>query len=241
MVEMETAASTPRTRAAALAEHYQKTIELVSHYWERRNRQFIILTSVLAAATFVTIVQRPLIVAFKHLIANYLNVTGDERKLIEESLPLAFDLIVAFLVVAVFYLMASLYHRSGVIINNYQYLGRLEREIRSDLQVPEDWIAFSREGKFYRITSLRMTRLIRSAYKVVLGSLLVLFFASRLLVDLPQEWIALRLPDRNDLLSWASWAGKHFLFVLDVLVSFLTTLVFLAYATLSPRSELETQ
>ena len=41
------------TRATALTEHYQRTVDLVSRAWVRRNRQFIILIAVLAAAVLV--------------------------------------------------------------------------------------------------------------------------------------------------------------------------------------------
>jgi hypothetical protein len=40
-------------RADALAEHYQRTVDLVARAWERRNRQFIVLIAVLAAAVLV--------------------------------------------------------------------------------------------------------------------------------------------------------------------------------------------
>ena len=45
-------------RAAALAEHYQKTMELVTHHWERRSRQFVTLVAVLAGAALVAFARR---------------------------------------------------------------------------------------------------------------------------------------------------------------------------------------
>ncbi len=44
----------------ALVDHYQKTYELVLHFWERRNRQFLVLMGLLAAAALVTIFQESL-------------------------------------------------------------------------------------------------------------------------------------------------------------------------------------
>jgi len=123
-------------RTVALTQHYQKTFELVLHYWENRNRQFLMLAGLIAATALATIFQHPLLAA----IGNYLKGNNLSHPDLVTALPLAYRVVVVFLLVAVFYLMATLYHRSGVIINYYQYLGVLERRIRGELRLGPDEI-----------------------------------------------------------------------------------------------------
>ena len=193
-----------------------RTYELVLHFWERRNRQFLVLMGLLAAAALVTIFQEPLL-AF--VLLHYLALQKPtDGELIIASLPLAYRVVVTFLLVAVFYLMANLYHRSGVIINYYQYLGVLEGKIRHALGFSPDEIAFSREGRFFDITGSRMTRWIGFSYKLILGSLILLFFVSRIWFDLPTEWFSPRVATPEDVIKWYGWLIGNFFFVIDVLI-----------------------
>ena len=217
-----------RARIDALTEHYQKTYELVLHFWERRNRQFLILVGVLAVAALATIFQHPLLAAAKAYL--------EEKKIanaeLAEALPLAYRVIVTFLLVAAFYLMANLYHRSGVIINYYQYLGLLEQRIRNEFGFGPNDVAFAREGRFYRVTGSRMTRWIGFSYKLVLGSVTLLFFASRIWFDLPSQWPP-RVAGPEDVVRWYGWLIGNFFFVIDVVVAIPTLWLFWRYARLS--------
>src|SRR5262249_4856829 len=148
--------------------------------------QFIILIAVLAAAVLVAFARQ--------LIAPFLEalIVGQGPKLepaalerLRAFLPLASDLVLGLLVVSLFYLMASLCHGSGMIINHYVYLSMMEREVRHELQLAKDQIAFTREGPFFEATGRDLTRLIGLCYKLVLGVLLVAFFALRIYFDLP--------------------------------------------------------
>ncbi len=152
------------------------------------------------------------------------------------SLPLAYRVVVTFLLVAVFYLMANLYHRSGVIINYYQYLGVLEGKIRHALGFSPDEIAFSREGRFFDITGSRMTRWIGFSYKLILGSLILLFFVSRIWFDLPTEWFSPRVATPEDVIKWYGWLIGNFFFVIDVLIGAPTLWLFWRYARLKTMS-----
>ena len=220
-------------RAAALVEHYQKTYELVLRFWEQRNHLFLVLASVVAAAALLTYVQGAAVRIAVEAVVNSLpkdaTQTHDE---IRSNLPLAFDMLIAFLVVAVFYLMANLYHRSAHIINYYSYLRRLEIEIREELKFEESKIAFTREGSFYETTGLPKSRLLGLSYKVVLGSLLFAFFFLRIVRDQP-DWSRLQL---SSLTQIAEWGQQSFLFLLDIFVAVPTAIMFFGYATLSART-----
>lgn len=228
-------------RIAALTEHYQKTYELVLHFWERRNRQFLILAGVLAVAAMASILQEALIAGAKEYLNTLLQAkegglgqTSAPRQPLSESVPLAYDVLITFLMVATFYLMANLYHRSGGIIRYYVYLGMLEREIRDQMQLRPSQPGFTREGSFYKASGAAVTGLIRWTYKLVLFSLLVLFFVSRILIDWPHDLATLVQLPSADIVGWI--AG-NFLFLLDVLLFALTLLLFLGYATLGAPSE----
>jgi hypothetical protein len=222
-------------RAQALAEHYQKTVDLVARSWERRNRQFIVLIAVLAAAVLVAFSRQLIAPLLEALIKEHLPVLqqGPAGQRLNTFLPLASDLLLALLTVAIFYLMASLCHASGMIINLYVYLGMLEREVRHELQLPKDQIAFAREGPFYEATGRPLTRLIGFCYKLVLGALLLAFFSLRIYFDLPGDAV----PGREDAVRWYGWVVGNFLLIVDIVVAVPTLWLFIHYARLSPMRE----
>jgi hypothetical protein len=49
----------------------------------------------------------------------------------------------------VFYLTVNLYHRALYVLRNYRYLGKLEEEIREQLKISAESVAFTRESTFY--------------------------------------------------------------------------------------------
>lgn len=221
------------TRAAAVVEHYQKTAELIAHHWERRGQQFVTLMLVLAGALLVAF-SRPLIApALEGLVQSYVMLEGDSVTRLKALTPVAGDLILAFLVVTVFYLTASLVNRTSIIMSYYLYMGLLEEEIRAAFQIPRGQFAFTREGVFYEMASSSMSRLIGRCYKAVLGALLVLFFAARLFFDFPRDLPPLGLG--GDMLL--QWASKCFLFAVDVLVVVPTLWLFARFAWLGPMQE----
>jgi tetrahydromethanopterin S-methyltransferase subunit G len=226
------------TRATALTEHYQSTVDLVSRAWDRRNRQFIILIAVLAAAVLVAFSRQLIAPLLEALIVGQLpTLQGLAVERLRAFLPLAGDLLLALMVVSIFYLMASLCHGSGMIINAYVYLGMLEREVRAELKLGKDQIAFTREGPFFEATGRTLTRLIGFCYKMVLGLLLVSFFALRIYFDLPSDGLLAAVPGRADAVKWYGWLIGNFLLIVDVAVAVPTLLLFARYARLSPMGE----
>jgi hypothetical protein len=220
-------------RANAVVQHYQKTAELITHHWERRAQQFVTLVVVLAVAGLVAF-SRPLIApALEALVLSYVKLTGDSLARLQALTPVAADLVLAMLVVTVFYLTASLVNRTSIIINYYLYMSLLEEEIRGAFGFPKDRFAFTREGIFYALASSSMTRLVGRCYKAVLGALLLFFFAARLFFDFPSDLPPFRLGG-DALLQWVT---KGFLFVVDVLIVVPTLWLFLRFAWLAPMSE----
>ncbi len=157
---------------------------------------------------------------------------GDSVVRLRSLTPVAGDLLLAFLVVTVFYLTASLVNRTSIIMNYYLYMSLLEDEIRAAFQIPKGQFAFTREGVFYELASASMSRLIGRCYKAVLGSLLVLFFAARLFFDFPRDLPPFGLG--GDILL--QWASRSFLFVVDVLIVVPTLWLFFRFAWLDPMS-----
>ena len=141
-------------RAAALVEHYQKTMELITHHWERRSRQFVTLVAVLAGAALVAFARRLLAPALEAVFLKQFPVQGRDAELLKELTPVAGDLILVFLVVTVFYLTANLVNRTSIITNYYFYMEHLETEIRQELQIRPNQFAFAREGEFYKAAAL---------------------------------------------------------------------------------------
>jgi hypothetical protein len=240
MPDMPSTDSLTAQRAAALVAHYQSTMDLVSRSWEHRNRQFIILVVVLAAAGLVAFARQLIAPALEAVILGHLpGLDGAAVTRLRAFLPLASDLLLGLLVVCIFYLMAGLCHRTGMIINGYQYLGMIEAEIRDTLRIGAEHIAFTREGPFYDATGQKLTRLIGFCYRAVLGLLLAFFFATRIFFDFPSDWVPLRVPGREDAVHWYGWLIGNFLFLVDILIAVPTLWLFLRYARLAPRREEE--
>ncbi len=215
-------------RAAVLAEHYQKTMELVIHHWERRSRQFVTLVAVLAGAALVAFA-RPLIApALKEVFLKYVPLKDANLTRLDALTPVAGDLILAFLVVTVFYLTANLVNRTSIITNYYVYLQRIEPELRKALEISPSQVVFSREGDFYRAVGAYNSRLIGRSYKAILGLLLLFFFAARLFFDFPQDLPPLQIPNRELALEWVA---KCFLFAIDVVIFVATARLFARFVS----------
>lgn len=216
-------------RAAAMAEHYQKTMDLVTHHWERRSRQFVTLVGVLAGAVLVAFM-RPLIApALSSLVLE--RFPKLDPTLVERVAPVAADLLLAFLVISVFYLTASLFNRSSVINNYYTYLEQIEPEIRQAFKLPAEQIIFTREGDFYEAMGSDISNLIGRCYKAILGVLLVCFFAARLFFDYPTDVVSLPPFDRTAILTFVA---KTFLFAIDLLIVVPTIWLFVRFVRLGP-------
>ena len=192
-----------------LAAHYEKTYETTLKVWEQRNRTFLILLAVVGVATLLTFKvsqAQPLIV---DLIAKIFAIK-DTARIAALRISLPYGLIQSILLMVILYLMIILYHRTTFILRNYQYLDAVEKEIRKGLKFPDDRVAFSREGSFYKEHKPYLAKFVGLAYIVMLGVLLTVFLGMRVYADLT--------------------SGNVWFTIIDVLLSLSALIFFGAYA-----------
>ncbi len=192
-----------------LTEHYQKTYELTYELWKQRNKTFLVLLGVIAAATLLTFGSaqtNPLLIAW---IAKSLGITESSRIAeLQRSFP--FALLQSLLLIVVFYLIVSLYHRALYVLRNYRYLGELEHEIREQLKLSPDSVAFTRESTFYWSDRAPLLGAIKWVYILFVGALLFAFLGGRTYHDFR--------------------AGNILLGLIDLIISAPTIVFFIAYA-----------
>lgn len=210
-------------RAEALVGHYQKTYELTLKFWEQRNRLFVVLVSVIAGAVLLSFAEQPTITLAGNALMKAADLSGAEAKEIKAAIPQVFKLLIAMLVLCVFYLMGSLFHRTQTIVKYYVYLAHMEAEIRRELRIDPKSIAFTRESTFYVRHNSLASRLVGQLYRFVLGGLLVSFFAFRLIKDWPEAWPA------SIGLGLLTWCQANFLLLVDVIVGIPTFILFAGY------------
>jgi hypothetical protein len=87
------------------------------------------------------------------------------------------------------------------------------------------------------VTSEDLSRIIALCYKIVLGALLVSFFALRLYFDLPGTGTLAPVAGREDAVKWYGWLIGNFLLVIDVVVAVPTLRLFTKYARYSAMPE----
>jgi hypothetical protein len=236
-------------RATAMIDHYQKSYELAERRWGDRNRLLLVLLGLLPAAAFLSVVQGPLVQVLgavssdelAPLVGKLIGISNQDFARVAISLllynaALVFDMLAIFVLLAVFYLMTRFFQISEQISVDYLYVGLLEHDIRKELQFRQE-VAFTREGQFYRATGAAISRLVAMSYRSALGTLLIFFFASRLFVDYPNEWVPWRLPDGGNIVNWSAALRRNLLFLLDVCLCIPTLWLFVRYSGLSSRSE----
>lgn len=207
-----------KDNAEILAEHYQKTYELTYELWKQRNQTFLILLAVIGAATLLTFgatQTNPLLVRW---IAKGLDIT-DKQDIQELARSFPFGLLQSLLLVVVFYLVVNLYHRALYVLRNYRYLAALEREIRGQIGAPSESLAFTREGSFYWSDRSFLQSSVKWCYIVLVGCLLFAFLGGRIYEDFKIHTLTLAL--------------------VDLAISFATSLFFLAYARSSVSMDTE--
>jgi hypothetical protein len=168
--------------AQITADHYQKTYELTLQMWEQRNTTFLLLLAVVGASAVLTFnvpQAQPILV---DIIAKVVGITDNDRlKELRQSFP--YGVVQSILLMTVLYLMVILYHRTVFIRRCYSYLGAIEQEIKNNLGLPRETIAFTRESTFYRNYKAPFARYVAGTYIAMLGSLLVSFLGSRIYAD----------------------------------------------------------
>jgi small-conductance mechanosensitive channel len=198
-----------KDKAGILADHYQKTYELTFELWKLRSQTFLILLAVIATGTLLTFSPtetNPLLVLW---IAKILEVKTDPG-IQELSRSFPFGLLQTLLLVVVFYLVVTLYHRSLYVLRNYRYLAALERDIREQLEAPPQSVAFTREGSFYWSDHAFLQGAVKWCYIVLVGGLLFAFLGARIYQDFKTRTLTLA--------------------AVELVIALATSLFFLAYA-----------
>jgi hypothetical protein len=95
-----------------------------------------------------------------------------------------FDLLQVLVLAVVFYLIVNLYHRTQSVLRLYEYLGKMESEIRQGLALADDSISFTRESTSYWTKRPRLLGFVSAVYVVILFVLLGGFLGIRLIDDL---------------------------------------------------------
>ncbi len=212
---MENTAPIKKDVAEFLVEHYQKTYELTQEFWRERNNIFLILVAVLAATTlFLSLGQAQANSLLVVWVGRTLGLSDAQITALQQSAN--FDLLQLLVLAIVFYLMVNLYHRTQNVLRLYQYLGKIEEEIRARLGLGDDSIAFTRESTFYWTKRPRLMGLVGAVYIIILFVLLGTF-------------LALRLSD-----DWQT--GLSLLKVADLVLAIAIALYFVGYTTVSMKS-----
>jgi len=200
----------------AVVEHYQKTYELTHSLWQQRNRTFLILLAVIGGATLLTMQVATAQSLLVYWVAKLVGVT--ESSAVDELRKgFPFGLLQTILLIVVFYLMVTLYHRAIYVLRNFSYLERLEGEIREHLGLAEGTVAFTRESKFYWGCRPWLSGVIKWVYIVMLGALLVTFLRNQILADYR--------------------GGTWWLFIVDIAIATATLMFYLGYARASVHFE----
>ncbi len=197
------------TAAQYVVEHYQKTYELTYEFWKERNNLFLWLVVFLAAVTLFVSLGRPnansLLVVW---VSKTIGLTNQaDIDTLKNSIN--FDLLQTLALAVVFYLTVNLYHRTQNVIRFYKYLGELETEIRSTLNLPTNSIAFTRESSYYWNKRSRLLGLIKYVYIFILLVLLGGFVILRLYEDWLTGWNLFRVANVIIALAIALYFGGY--------------------------------
>lgn len=189
-----------------LATHYQKTFEVAHDYWKERNRLFLSL--VIAAGIGLLILLRVPEAdrLFVDVVAKFLEIDDPTRKAqLYSTFP--FDLVLSMILIVLFYLMQRLYSTNLSLMRNYIYLGAVEGELRSNLNLTSDSVSFTREGKFYWKRRMVMQTASKWYYIFVLFIILAPFIFLKLQADWQSpNWLVILVDSVVSLMIFLYWA-----------------------------------
>lgn len=189
-----------------LAVHYQKTFEVAHDYWKERNRLFLSL-AIAAGIGLLIILRVPeadkLLV---DMVTKFLEIDDPTRKTqLYSTFP--FDLVLSMILIVLFYLMQRLYSTNLSVMRNYLYLGAVEGELRSNLNLPSDSVSFTREGKFYWKRRMIMQTASKWYYIFVLFIILVPFMFLKIQADWQSSnWLLVLVDGVVSLMIVLYWA-----------------------------------
>ena len=169
------------TSTTLLAEHYQRTYELTYDFWRQRNRLFLLLVAAIAVTALLTAQVPEANSLLADLVARSVGVSDNSKRVEELRRGLPYALIQSALLIVVFYLMFSLYHRTSNVRRLYSYLAKVEADLCSLMNFGTT--GFTREGKHYDGWQPTPLKAVGFIYTGLLGALLITMFAVRIFQD----------------------------------------------------------
>ncbi|HET7156737.1 MAG TPA: hypothetical protein VFI87_15345 [Hyphomicrobiaceae bacterium] len=208
-----------------MLDHYQETYRVTHRFEYERNRLFVLFILVLIVAIYLALNKEVAQVAL-----DFFAPKSDAAKdaLAKVNFYRIFNVIS---IMAAFYIVVNLHHRYSTIKRNYNYLAKLEHEIREELQIKPPQIAFTRESTFYEQNRSSLSKFVRISYSIILISFVMLFLGIRLWSDWP-GWPGGR--STADLMQ-THYAFDALLFGLDIALGLPILIAVLAYVTLTFR------
>ncbi len=134
--------------AEIASNHYQKTFELTYETWQERNRLFVYLVVITGIGLLLLLRIPEASSLLVDAIVKILGIT-DQNRISQLYKNFPTDVLLSIFLVIVFYLTQKLYTTNLAVLRDYQYLGAIENEIRTHLNLPEESVLFTREGKYY--------------------------------------------------------------------------------------------
>jgi len=180
--------------AQAITEHYQKTFELTYEMWRERNKLFVYLVLITGVGLLFLLRVPEFDKLLVETIASILGIKDPER-VAQLYTNFPFDVLLSAILVINFYLMQKLYSTNLSVSRYYLYLGAMETEIRKTLGLPENSVAFTREGKFYWGGRTATQNMSKWLYVIVITITLLPFSVLKILGDFELKSIMLTLVD----------------------------------------------
>jgi hypothetical protein len=196
------------TATTLLAEHYQKTYELTYDFWRQRNKLFLLLVAAVAVTALLTAQVPEANSLLVDLVARLVGVSDNSQRVEELRRGLPYALIQSALLIVVFYLTFSLYHRTSNVRRLYSYLAKVETDLRCLTNFGA--AGFTREGAHYTDWKPVPLKAVGYIYTGLLGLLLAAMFAVRIFQDIESK---------------GAWA-----IVVDVVIAIPTVFFYGAYA-----------
>ena len=189
--------------------HYQKTFEMTYEVWKERNRLFVYLVLTTGVGLLLLLRVPEVSSLLVDAVAKLLGITDTNRiNQLYKDFPI--DVLLSVILVIIFYLMQRLYSTNLSVSRDYQYLGAIETEIRKHLDLPEESVLFTREGKFYWGQRTITQTMSKWYYILVIFIVLLPFLILKITADVI--------------------LGNIILIVVDSIISIVTLIFFAGYA-----------
>jgi uncharacterized integral membrane protein len=137
----------PDTPVTLLAAHYQHTYELTYEFWKQRNRVFLMLLGSIIVGILLTARVSEANNLLVDAVAKLVGTSENPERMEELRKGFPYAVVEAGILVLVFYMAFNLYHRNSNLGRLYDYLEKLECDMRQLADFGA--VGFTREGAHY--------------------------------------------------------------------------------------------